>query len=294
MIKGILALARWREYIGFVTPLTLLGSLLAIRESGGQLDLRIVTVLFGNLFAVAYAFMLNDIEDAGDDSRDPQKAKRNPVSNNQISKRAAYNACIAVATLTLFLYALSGLWVLWIGIGTLLLSHFYSWKPVRLKAWPVVDIVSHSLMLSALLILAGYYTYETTPGVVWFVVAAVTLFSVYGQLYNQLRDLEVDKKARLKNTAILLGEEKAQVLMYLSLGLGISCLLISIFKGVFPIWIGGVGVLALVATSKFHAKTDASGTAALDLTGTMQLKVHIVTSAIVISWLIVQLSSQYF
>src|SRR5215510_402086 len=197
-IKGLIRLTRWKEYVPFVIPLTILGALLAARPNNIQLDWRLIVVTLANILAVAYAFMINDIEDAPDDARDPARAARNPISTGEIGVRIGYAACRIVAAITLILYALGGLWPLIIGIVTLLLSHLYSWRPVRLKAWPVTDIVSHSLMLSGLLLLAGYYIYDYEPGIVWFVAAAVTLVSVYGQLYNQLRDFENDKAAGLR------------------------------------------------------------------------------------------------
>src|SRR5436190_10529816 len=203
-IKGLIRLTRWKEYVPFVIPLTILGALLAARPHNILLDWRLVVVTAANILAVAYAFMINDIEDAPDDARDPDRAARNPITMGEIGLRIGYNACRVVAAATLICYAFGGLSVFFIGVGTLLLSHLYSWRPVRLKAWPVTDVVSHSLMLSGLLLLAGYFTYHSEPGIVWFVAAAVTLISVYGQLYNQLRDYVMDKAAGIYTTAIIL------------------------------------------------------------------------------------------
>ena len=293
-LSGLLALSRWKEFLGFVIPLTLLGSLLGTQEGNLGLDFKVIVVLIGNLLAVAYAFMLNDIEDAADDSLDPKKKLRNPVSSKRVSKTLAYRACFLTALLTLIFYSLAGLWVLWIGLATLLLSHFYSWKKVRLKAWPVVDIVSHSLMLSGLLILSGYYAYETSPGVVWFVIAGAILFSVYGQLYNQLRDFKVDKRAGLKNTAIMVGQDNTQMLLYISLLLGVICLAFATYKGVFPVWIGLIAIASGILTKKYRAKTDIGGTAAIDVTATFQLQAELVVNATVLSWLAVEVIKQLF
>ncbi len=140
---------------------------------------------------------------------------------------------------------MGGFWVLLIGVATLLLSHLYSWRPVRLKAWPITDILSHSLMLSGLLLLAGYFIYHNAPGIVWFVAAAATLVSVYGQLYNQLRDYDMDKAAGLYNTAIILGEANTRRVMYLTIAFALTCLLAAIVQGVFPLWLGIVVALSM-------------------------------------------------
>ncbi len=199
---GLIRLTRWKEYVPFTIPLTVLGALLANQA----LDWRLVAITAANILAVAYAFMINDIEDAPDDAVDPDRAARNPIAMGEISRRTGWTASGLVGLMAAALYACGGWWVLGIGVITLLLSHFYSWKPVRLKAWPVADVTSHALMLSGLLFLAGYFTYGSEPGWVWLVALAAILVSVYGQLYNQLRDYDMDKAAGLHNTAIIVGE----------------------------------------------------------------------------------------
>lgn len=285
-LRGLLQLTRWKEYVPFVIPLTVIGALLASRPNQVGLDWRLIAVTAANILAVAYAFMINDIEDAPDDARDPERAARNPISNGRIGVRFGYAACRIVAVVTIILYALGGTSVFLIGGLTLLLSHLYSWRPVRLKAWPVTDIVSHSLMLSGLLLLAGYFIYHDQPGLVWFVAACATLFSVYGQLYNQLRDYDMDKAAGLFNTAIVLGERNARRAMYLSVVLAAICLLAAIVQGVFPLWLGLVAVAAIPVSMMFTPKTDMRGHASFEMSGgVIQIQALIVINIIIIVWL---------
>jgi 4-hydroxybenzoate polyprenyltransferase len=284
-IKGLIRLTRWKEYVPFVIPLTILGALLAARPNNILLDWRLIVVTAANILAVAYAFMINDIEDAPDDARDPERAARNPITMGEIGIRFGYAACRAVAALTLLLYALGGFWALIIGIATLLLSHLYSWRPVRLKAWPITDIVSHSLMLSGLLLLAGYFTYHAEPGIVWFVAAAVTLISVYGQLYNQLRDYDMDKAAGLYNTAIILGESNTRIAMYAAVGLAGVCFLAAIIQAAIPLWLGLVVLIAVPISSVFSPKTDMRGGKAADVSGGLQIQSLMVANVTVAVWL---------
>lgn len=293
-LQGLVRLTRWKEYIPFVIPLTLLGALLAARPHGALLDWRLIVVTAANILAVAYAFMINDIEDAPDDARDPARAARNPISSGQIGAHVGYAACRVVAGGTLILYALGGLHVLAIGIATLLLSHLYSWRAVRLKAWPITDVVSHSLMLSGLLMLAGYFIYDASPGVVWLVAAAVTLVSVYGQLYNQLRDYDMDKAAGLFNTALILGQNYTRKTMYLTIGLAAACLLAAIVKGAFPLWLGGVLVISAALSMFFRPRTDARGTAAVEVTGGMQLQGLFILNVVIMVWLVQVMVVQVF
>lgn len=291
-IKGLIQLTRWQEYVAFVIPLTLLGALLASYPQDAPLDWRLLAVTLANILAVAYAFMINDIEDAPDDARDPARAARNPVSSGAITIRVGYVACRAVAAATLLLYLMGGWYVFGIGVATLLLSHLYSWRPVRLKAYPVTDIVSHSLMLSGLLLLAGFFIYHNAPGVVWFVAASVTLISVYGQLYNQLRDYEMDKAAGLNNTAIVLGERNARLAMYLSVGLAAACMLVAIVQSVFPLWLALVVLVSVGISMFFRAKTDMRGGKAVEASGTMQIQGLIVANLTMGTWLAFALFGQ--
>ena len=291
-IRGLIRLSRWQEYVSFVIPLTILGALLATRPHDIALDWRLIVVTLANILAVAYAFMINDIEDAPDDARDPDRAARNPITTGEIGVRIGYTACRIVAAITLILYALGGSWALAIGIATLLLSHLYSWRPVRLKAWPVTDVVSHSLMLSGLLLLAGYFTYHTAPGIVWFVAASVTLVSVYGQLYNQLRDYDMDKAAGLYNTAIVLGESNTRRVMYLSIALAGVCLLAAIVQDAFPLWLGLVLLLSIPVSMFFRSQTDMRGGVAVDISGSLQMQSLVIVNITVAVWLITVIANQ--
>jgi len=293
-IMGLVQLTRWKEYIPFVVPLTILGALLAARPNEVALDWRLVVVTLANILAVAYAFMINDIEDAPDDARDPDRASRNPISSGRIGVRMGYAACRLVAAATLILYALGGGWVLVIGLVTMLLSHLYSWRPVRLKAWPVTDVVSHSLMLSGLLLLAGYFIYHDSPGFVWLVAVSATLISVYGQLYNQLRDYEMDKAAGLKNTAIMLGEKHTRRVMRASVALAAVCVLAAVVQGLFPLWLGIVLVVGVPVSLLFRTDRDMRGGKAADSGGRVQVQVVMVFNLMVTVWLVQVLFVQVF
>lgn len=291
-MRGLIRLTRWKEYVPFVVPLTVLGALLAAPPYGEQIDWRLIAVTLANILAVAYAFMINDIEDAPDDARDPDRAARNPVTSGEVTIRTGYAACRVVAATTLILYALGGWYVLAIGFATLLLSHLYSWRPVRLKAWPVTDILSHSLMLSGLLLLAGYFIYHNAPGLVWFVATGATLLSVYGQLYNQLRDYDMDKAAGLFNTTILLGQTNTKRMMYLSIGLAALCLIIALVQNVFPIELGLALLVSIMISMLVRVDVDARGGKAVDASGAMQVRGLVAINLTVTGWLIYVLADQ--
>jgi len=291
-IRGLIRLTRWKEYIPFVVPLTVLGSLLAAHPHDVMLDWRLIAVTIANILVVAYAFMINDIEDAPDDARDPDRAARNPITTGEIGSRFGYAACRLVAAVTLIAYAVCGLNVFLIGGATLLLSHLYSWRPVRLKAYAVTDILSHSLMLSGLLLLAGYFVYDSAPGIVWFVALGASAISAYGQLYNQLRDYDMDKAAGLRNTAIMIGAGNTRLMMYGAVGLGILSILTAIVQGAFPVWLALPLILSVGVAALYRPRTDMRGTAAVEASGAVQIQFIMAINIVILIWLAEQVASQ--
>lgn len=292
-ISGLIMLTRWKEFVPFVVPLTLLGALLAINPTQSSLDARLIAVTLANILVVAYAFMINDIEDAPDDAREADRAARNPITSGKIDIKVGYAACAIVAVATLVLYAFGGEGVFAIGALTLILSHLYSWRRVRLKAYPVTDILSHSLMLSGLLLLAGFFIYSNQPGVVWLIAAGATLVSVYGQLYNQLRDYDMDKAAGLKNTAVLIGTENTRRAMYLAILLAAICFVVAIVNGAFPLWLAIPLAIGFAISATMKTDKDMRGTVTTDITGKMQTKFSFAFNVLTIVWLVERLIAQF-
>ena len=92
-LAGLIRLTRYKEYPFFVIITSLLGAAAA----HGFLGWKLIGVLTANLLAVAFAFMINDVEDAPDDALDLAKVKRNPVSATDLSARTGLLASFGVA-----------------------------------------------------------------------------------------------------------------------------------------------------------------------------------------------------
>lgn len=288
-LKGLLKLSRWAEHTPFTVPATLTGVAMAARHATGVTpDARVVAVTAANILAVTVAFMVNDLEDAPDDTREAHRAARNPVTMGEVTARDGWIASCVLGAIALLLYATASAAAFWIGALTLLLAILYSWRGVRLKALPVVDVISHALMLSALLFLAGYFAYDTTPGRVWWVALGVGLISAYGQLYNQLRDFDMDRAARLHNTASIVGRRGAQLLMYAGLVAAALCLLATVLLGLWPLWLALVPLLMLPVLWIFRPHTDMRGTEAIDFSGRVQWGFMIMATATALVWLLAE------
>jgi 4-hydroxybenzoate polyprenyltransferase len=285
---GLRRLSRWREHVPFTVPATLLGINMAARQ-GYAIDARLaIIVLAANVLAVTFAFMVNDLEDAPDDARDPERGARNAITVGLITPRAGWAAALLVGLAAAALFAGLNRAAGAVGLITLALSFGYSWRGVRLKALPLVDVISHALMLSALLFLAGYLTVDAAPGRAWWVAAGVGLISAYGQLYNQLRDYALDRAAGLHNTARVLGARGTRMAMYGCLGGAALCLGITVVMGLWPLWLvivpAGAAPLALARRSN----TDMRGTAALDLSGRWQARAMGIANVMMLIWLVAE------
>ena len=152
-------LTRVDEFLAFVLVTTFFGFNVA---GAFQFSIPLVATLLGNLLAVAFAFMINDVEDADADARDATKVHRNPISAGHVAPRTAYIACFLVAMGSAAFYAVAGWRPFVLGVLCLLLGLLYSWRAVRLKAIPGADLASHVLLLAALQFLCAYFTFDVS------------------------------------------------------------------------------------------------------------------------------------
>ncbi len=281
---AIIRLSRWREHVPFTIPLTIIGGLLAVEPEATRVDWRLFAVLAANVLAMSFAFMVNNIEDAPDDELDQRKRRHNVISSGLLSRREGMILSALTFFSALALYGASGAPALVTGAAILALCYLYSAHPFRLKARPISDVVSHALMLSGLLIAAGFFTYGSEPRDVWLVIAAASLFSAYGQFYNQVVDYEVDKAAGLKNTAVLLGKGPTSVLGHLSIIIALICILAAILQGLFPTWLGTILIIGVVTTIIFPWEHDMRGNLAQD-GGNVQRPGLIIANLLALIWL---------
>lgn len=211
MINGSIRLTRFKEYLAFVIVTTLLG---ATAASNGSFGWKLIGVLLANWLAVAFAFMINDVEDAEDDALTPHKCQRNPVAARDLSPFTARLMSFGVAAGSALVYSTLGKTTFLLGMITLLISFLYSWKPVRLKNIAFVDFFTHGFMLSGLQFLTAYFAFDPAPFTHWiFPFLFIFCISCYGEMFNEMRDLDGDLKAGLKHTAAVLGPRVTTRLM---------------------------------------------------------------------------------
>jgi 4-hydroxybenzoate polyprenyltransferase len=234
-LRGLLKLTRFDEYVYFVVITTLFG----VAAAKGDFDWRLLVLLPANWMAVGFAFMINDIEDAPDDALSPNKINRNPVSAGLITPKTARIWTFIVGVFAAALFAFLGTWPFILGIISLILGYIYSYRGVRLKTIAFFDVISHCLMLAGLQFLCGYFTYTTQFTRNWYwPFLFVTTISIYGELFNEVRDFEGDTAAKLRHTAIVLGDRASHVLMFVILTLGVFSGIVTFFViNLIPLWV---------------------------------------------------------
>lgn len=258
LIIGTYKLTRIEGVFSYALFLTLLSAFVANAEVG---VVKLLLVLTANVLGACFANMINDVEDAEDDSMDPKKAKRNPVSAGIITKKQAYLVTFIEAIIALTLYAFVGTSALGAGIAVIVTGFFYSWKPVRLKSVAWIDFISHQYFLASGLALASYFAFSHFDSGVILPLIGSGLVSSAGDLYNELRDFVVDKKAGLKNTAQLLGERSTSTLRIVFTILGalaiIAAVVIDYRQVYLPVLaIIPVVLLAVILYNRLKSKTS--------------------------------------
>ena len=199
-------------------------------------------VVLASLY-LAFAFAVNNCYDAQDDALNPEKRSINPVASGRVSLKATLIFC---ALLVIAAAALAGLW-LWANpaclasyASLLLLGWAYSSPPLRLKSIPVADLASHGLFFGCLLILFGALLLGPPQPQVTLLLPSVFLYSMALELRNHLEDLEVDREAGTRTSAVWLGRRRSRILLqFLLLGHLLAGLAgaILVWGWVVPIWV---------------------------------------------------------
>lgn len=168
------------------------------------------------------SFVINDVEDAEDDAKDPKKVKRNPISAGVLTKQQGYIFYFSLNLIALIPLLLINLNIFLAGLATAVVGYLYSCLPIRFKSRPIVDVLSHGFFLAG----AEVLIFALLPNSIFdtkalLVFTGLYLFSMGGDLYNEVRDWVVDREVGLKNTASILGYNLARYVCYTFYGLGI-------------------------------------------------------------------------
>ncbi len=198
-VQLLIDLSRIREYYGTVILTTVFG---LVMSSDPHLTDSVI-LIFSNILCTAFIFGFNDLEDATDDELDDKKRNRNTISSKRLSKKDAKYILTMFFISALVLYLQINLLTFVVGALGLIFGLLYSWSVVRLKSVPILDLLTHGYFFGLLYFLVpitafGSNNYYLTA---WYSIC-IYLQSIMVDINNEVRDMELDKKNKLRNTLI--------------------------------------------------------------------------------------------
>jgi len=202
-IESLLRLTRADEYL---KVLFLVFPLIFLISPQNLFTYKSIVVFLANLFLTAFSYTFNDIEDAEDDYHDTVKRARNTITSKELTKNQSYSfSLLLLFTGLILLYFISPI-VFILGLVLALIGFLYSWKPVRLKAIPIIDLISHVVFLGALQFLVTYLAFRSLDLLVIPFLMIIIPYSLMNQISGELTDFKVDKTTKINNTVQKFGE----------------------------------------------------------------------------------------
>jgi 4-hydroxybenzoate polyprenyltransferase len=159
------------------------------------------TLFFFLVPANIILYGINDLYDKDTDSYNRKKEHYEGRADDKNKKVYSYSIGLSfLASLPLWFYF--PLFAKLLFALFFLLAIFYSAKPIRLKAKPFVDSLSN--ILYAFPAFIGIYQI-TNSGLSPYILIAALCWTTAMHLFSAIPDIEADKHAKLRTTAIILG-----------------------------------------------------------------------------------------
>ena len=161
---------------------------------------RTAIVFLANLFLTAFVYAFNDLEDGADDFNVLEKRKRNPIANGDLTRTQGYLISSLLLLIGLLLLLVTSPSVFFCGLVLAFVGFLYSWKPVRFKSMPFIDLISHVICLGVLQFFITYLTFRSFDPLVIPFLMIIIPFSLMIEILFELRDFNIDKKTNIRNT----------------------------------------------------------------------------------------------
>jgi 4-hydroxybenzoate polyprenyltransferase len=177
-----------------------------------------IIIFLANLFLTAFGYSFNDIEDAEDDYYDLKKGKRNPIANKELTRKQGYLISFFFLFFGLFLLYQINLLVFYLGLMNALLGFLYSWRHIRLKSIPILDLLSHVVFLGGIQFVIIYLSFRPLDlHIIPFLMIVIPV-SMMNEIFHELIDFELDEKTKITNTTQKLSRFNIKkILMFLSI-----------------------------------------------------------------------------
>jgi len=216
MPMHIQVLARLTRIRAYLLTLFSIIALIFLISPQNLFSSRTVIIFFANLFLTAFVYAFNDVEDAADDYYILEKRKRNPIANGDLTKTQGYLISFLLLLIGLFLLLIISPLVFFFGLALALVGFFYSWKPVRFKSMPFIDLVSHVICLGVLQFFITYLAFRSFDLFLIPFLMIIVPFSLMVEIFFELRDFNVDKKTNIRNTIQRFGRSNIKKLLIAS------------------------------------------------------------------------------
>lgn len=216
-IVGLYKLTRVRTIMEFYPLIVLLGMI----GARAIFNLNSIILSISILLLLLASFVINDVEDAEDDAKDPKKVNRNPISAKIVTKKEGYIFFLFINFVALLPLVFLNQALLLVGFITAIIGYLYSSSKLRLKSKPFIDLLSHGFFLAAAqVIMYALLPLSTIDYKTALMFVGMYLFSMGGDLYNEVRDWVVDREVGLKNTASIIGFNPSRFASYFFYGIG--------------------------------------------------------------------------
>ncbi len=212
MLKNVIRLSRFEDYYHTVILATVAGMLLS-----GTYTLHVVPLILANMFYMAFSFAFNNSQDYKEDRKD--KKKSNVVSRGRIKYSDAVIVSFIFLLLSVSFIVMTKIELIFIYAPAILLSFLYSWRKVRLKTKPMIDVFIHGFAFGGIFVLSGYLLSGSLDEISTAFFLAAFFASASVEILNEIRDFNGDKSQSFRTTAIVLGKKNARAafLVFLSL-----------------------------------------------------------------------------
>jgi len=198
----------WRAYIA----LSIFGSLYGAKGLPEICEGVLKAVILMTVY-MALVYLVNNLYDIDTDSINPRKKDKNTLTWNvrlrDVVKKVSVALTFIGTLLSYLMLSLKG----FINYTTMMaLGIMYSARPVRLKERVGLDLLSHAFFFGIqpfLLISIERVIFTLT---LLKLLLAIAAYSMFLQIRNHLEDIEYDRKAGVRTTAVYLGERKSYLL----------------------------------------------------------------------------------
>lgn len=203
-IRLLIRLTRWKDWI--TIPLILVFAyFITLHSASVYTDLVFMLIAFS--LSLAFGFAINDYFDAPYDKMKP--IVRNVISKNLVSKlhAAAFCTFLLVSCIVIGYYFLSfKAFVLLVALC--ILCFVYSSPPFRMKERAYLGIINHG-MFYPILFVAGYTANLSFNAEAVIFSISTFMLSLLGDITQEIRDMDVDKKSKFKTTALKMGYSRS-------------------------------------------------------------------------------------